>query len=137
MCLDPARSVRVNAGRFGHFLAPYPHEIMKSRSDLDGPQSSIVSTTASWMIHEAHPRRELLPSSLHIKSKFGDSLRSKADTAMVNEALAKVLCHHICCLIQSHYELGINAAFWGDEPVGLPAVDEPAEVNPLGVWAWV
>ena len=50
-----------------------------------------------------------------IKAKFGDSLRSKTDTAMINEALAKVLCHNICCLIQSHYELGIEATFWGKE----------------------
>ena len=43
-----------------------------------------------------------------IKSKFGDSLRSKTDTAMTNEALAKVLCHNLL-LIQSQYELGSRA----------------------------
>src|SRR3954453_3589017 len=47
-----------------------------------------------------------------IKAKFGDSIRSKTDTAMVNEALCKVLCHNICCLIQSMFELGIEATFW-------------------------
>jgi hypothetical protein len=52
-----------------------------------------------------------------IKAKFGDHLRSKTDTAMVNEALAKILCHNICCLIQSHCELGIVPVFWEDEPV--------------------
>jgi len=30
-----------------------------------------------------------------IKGKFGDSVRSKGDTAQVNEVLAKVLCHKI------------------------------------------
>jgi hypothetical protein len=34
---------------------------------------------------------------------------------MINEALCKILCHNICCLIQSHYELSVNAAFWGKE----------------------
>lgn len=51
-----------------------------------------------------------------IEAKFGESLRSKTGTTMVNEALAKVLCHDICALIQSHYELGINATFWGEDP---------------------
>ena len=50
-----------------------------------------------------------------VKAKFGDSLRSKTDIAMVNEALCKILCHNICCLIQSMYELGIEATFWGEE----------------------
>lgn len=30
-----------------------------------------------------------------VKTKFVDSLRSKTDTAMKNETLAKVLCHNI------------------------------------------
>jgi hypothetical protein len=51
-----------------------------------------------------------------VKAKFGDSLRSKTDTSMVNESLARILCHNPCCLIQSAYELGIQAKFWRDEP---------------------
>jgi hypothetical protein len=46
-----------------------------------------------------------------IKVKFGGSLRSKTYQAQVNEALCKVLCHNICCLIQSIYELGIRLTF--------------------------
>lgn len=42
-----------------------------------------------------------------IKGKFGDAVRSKSDGGMVNEVLAKVLCHNICVLIQSIHELGI------------------------------
>jgi hypothetical protein len=30
---------------------------------------------------------------------------------MKNEVLCKVLCHNICCVIQSHYELGIEPVF--------------------------
>ena len=41
-----------------------------------------------------------------IKAKFGGALRSKTPTARVNEALAKILYHNICVLIQSMYELG-------------------------------
>ena len=52
-----------------------------------------------------------------IKAKFGDSLKSKTDTAMVNESLCKILCHNVCCLIQSQYELGVEATFWGEAEV--------------------
>lgn len=45
------------------------------------------------------------------KAKFGDSVRSKSDTGMVNEVLAKVLCHNICVLIQAVHELGIEPNF--------------------------
>jgi len=47
-----------------------------------------------------------------IKAKFGERLRSKTKTAQINEVLCKVLCHNICCLIQSIYELGIEPTFW-------------------------
>ena len=60
------------------------------------------------------PQAENVESTFSmIKAKFGDSLRSKTDTAMVNEALCKVLCHNICCLIQSPYELGIEPMILG------------------------
>jgi transposase len=49
-----------------------------------------------------------------IKAKFGERLRSKSETAQVNEVLCKILCHNICCLIQSIYELGIEPTFWTD-----------------------
>jgi hypothetical protein len=47
-----------------------------------------------------------------IKAKFGDRLRSKTVTAQTNEALCKVLCHNLCVLVQSIFELGIEATFW-------------------------
>ena len=46
-----------------------------------------------------------------VKAKFGGRLRSKGDTAQKNEALCKVLCHNICCLIQSMFEFGIEPTF--------------------------
>lgn len=42
-----------------------------------------------------------------IKSKFGDSVRSKTKTAQVNEVLCKIPCHNICVLIQSMFELNL------------------------------
>jgi transposase len=46
-----------------------------------------------------------------IKSKFGERLKSKTETAQVNEALCKVLCHNLCVVIQSMYELDIMPEF--------------------------
>lgn len=46
-----------------------------------------------------------------LKRKFGERLRSKTRTAQENEVLCKVLCHNLCCVIQSMYELGIEPNF--------------------------
>ena len=46
-----------------------------------------------------------------IKSKFDERLRSKTETAQVNEALTKVLAHNLCVVIQSMYELNITPEF--------------------------
>lgn len=46
-----------------------------------------------------------------MKRKFGDSLRSRTDVAMVNEALAKIVCHNLTCLIHEMSELGVEPKF--------------------------
>jgi len=52
-----------------------------------------------------------------IKRKFGDSLRSKTDIAMVNETLCKMLCHNLVVLIHEIHELGVDPVFWaGSSP---------------------
>ena len=43
--------------------------------------------------------------------KVSYSLRSKTDTAMVNEALCKILCHNLVVLIHEIHELGIEPSF--------------------------
>jgi len=61
---------------------------------------------------EHYHRRSLVESTFAmIKAKFGATIRSKTDVAQANELLCKVLCHNICCVIQSMYELGIEAQF--------------------------
>jgi transposase len=47
-----------------------------------------------------------------IKGKFSEVVRAKMPVAQVNEVLCKVLCHNLCVLIQSMYELGIESTFW-------------------------
>lgn len=56
-----------------------------------------------------------------VKSKFGDSLRSKTETAQVNELLCKILCHNICVVIQEINELGVRAEFKLEETREIPA----------------
>ncbi len=75
-----------------------------------------------------HKRSNVESTFSAIKRKFGDSVRSKCDFAMVNEVLCKILCHNICCLIQEQCELGIEPVFWKEEerqanaaPTLLPA----------------
>jgi transposase len=46
-----------------------------------------------------------------IKSKFGSFIRSKHQTAQINEVLLKILCHNICVVIQEMHELGIEPNF--------------------------
>ena len=58
-----------------------------------------------------HKRSNVETAVMMIKSKFGDSVRSKTEVAMRNEVLCKILCHNICCLISAMYELGIEPKF--------------------------
>ena len=62
-----------------------------------------------------HKRSNVETTFSMIKRKFGDSLRSKSETAQVNETLAKVLCHNLVVLIHEMYELGIAPVFWASE----------------------
>ena len=62
-----------------------------------------------------HKRSNVESTFSMIKAKFGDHLRSKTDVAMINEALCKIICHNICCLIQEAQELGITTEFWANQ----------------------
>ena len=77
-----------------------------------------------------HQRSNVESTFSMIKRKFGDSLRSKTDTAMKNEALCKVLAHNLCCVISAWYELGIEPAEWApeDRANAVKSPDKPQEV---------
>jgi transposase len=73
---------------------------------------------------EHYHRRSNVESTFSaIKRKFGDSVRSRTENAMVNEVLCKIICHNICCLIQEQCELGIEPVFWPEAE--REVVDEP------------
>ena len=101
-----------------------PYIPFKSNSVADSPTNP---KNALWkrMFHfysynqtrfmQSYHKRSNVETTFHmIKSKFGDSLRSKTETAQINEALCKVLCHNLCCLIQSMFELEIKPEFWAE-----------------------
>jgi hypothetical protein len=62
-----------------------------------------------------HKRSNAESTFSAIKRKFGDSVNSKKEVAMVNEVLCKILCHNLTCLIQEQVTLGITPVFWKDE----------------------
>jgi transposase len=64
-----------------------------------------------------HKRSNVESTFSMMKRKFGDSIRSKTDTAMTNEVLCKVLCHNLVVLIHEMYELGIDPVFWNKPTV--------------------
>ena len=71
-----------------------------------------------------HKRSNVETTFSMIEAKFGDATMSKSAVGQTNEVLCKILCHNICCLIQSHYELGIVPVFREDDPG--PAGPAPA-----------
>jgi transposase len=103
----------------------------------------VYSLNREEYLRHYHQRSNAESTVSMIKAKFGDSLRSKTDVAMTNETLCKVLCHNLCCLIQSAYELGIEATFWRREatttplkPVVIDVTPEPAD-DFMDALAWV
>jgi len=73
-----------------------------------------------------HKRSNAESTLSMIKVKFGASVRAKTPIAQVNEVLCKILCHNICVLIQSIYELGLEPTFWTSEekePISTKALD--------------
>jgi transposase len=67
-----------------------------------------------------HKRSNVESTFSMVKSKFGDSLRTKTDVAMRNEVYCKLLCHNLCRVIHSQVELGIEAKFWPEVAGAAP-----------------
>jgi transposase len=64
-----------------------------------------------WFMQHYHKRSNVETTFSMIKRKFGERLRSKHKVAQINEVLCKILCHNLCCLIHSMYELGVEVDF--------------------------
>jgi transposase len=81
-----------------------------------------------WFYEHYHKRSNVETTFSMIKAKFGERIRSQTKTAQINELLCKVLCHNLCCVIQSIYELGIDVDFtqilWPSEQSTLKGGDQ-------------
>lgn len=88
----------------------------------DGSKPNPKDSTWTRMYHYFAYNKELFYEHYHrrsnvettfsmIKRKFGERLRSKTRSAQINEVLCKVLCHNLCVVIQSMYELGVEPDF--------------------------
>lgn len=84
----------------------------KNHSPLWKQMYHYFSYNSERFMQNYHKRSNVETTFHMIKAKFGDSLRSKTERAQINEALCKVLCHNICCLIQAMHELGLKPKFW-------------------------
>jgi transposase len=69
-----------------------------------------------------HARSNVESTISAVKRKFGDSVRSKTDTAMKNECLCKLLAYNITVCIAEWYALGIEPVFSRELGVEAPAV---------------
>jgi transposase len=83
-------------------------------SDLWRRMYHFYAYNSEHFMQNYHKRSNVETTFHMIKAKFGDSLRSKTRTAQINEALCKILCHNICCLIQSMFELNLKPKFWAE-----------------------
>lgn len=69
-----------------------------------------------------HKRSNVESAFSAIKRKFGDHVRARTPAAMVNESLAKLICHNLTCVLMSQAELGIEAEFWKEGKPGSAAI---------------
>ena len=121
-----------NNTRYAASVGVTPFFAFKINSGPGDARKEGKAKTAAWseMFHyfmfkrdefltHYHKRSNVESTFSMIKRKFGDSLRSKTETALVNEALCKILCHNIVVLIHEIIELGIEPVFWPESCMGM------------------
>jgi transposase len=97
-----------------------PYIPFRSNARGDDPRQSAVWKrmygfflyNREMFMRHYHKRSNVETTFSMIKAKFGEKLRSKTVVAQTNEVLCKILCHNLCCVIQSIYELGVEPNFW-------------------------
>lgn len=101
-----------NAGGIGYI--PFKGNTTGAVGGLFAKMFHYFSFRRDDFLAHYHKRSNVESTFSAIKRVFGDSVRSKTDTAMVNEALCKILCHNLVVLIHEMYELGIEPVFWAE-----------------------
>lgn len=72
-------------------------------------------------LHHYHRRSNIESTFSAVKRLFGDSVRSKNETAMRNEVLGKMLAYNITLCVHAIYELGLEPGF-GDDQNDRPVI---------------
>jgi hypothetical protein len=99
-----------------------PYIAFRKNNTLDASYKSTIWKDLLHLYKSRHPKfaehyylRNNVEATFHsLKSKFGGRLRSKSLHGQFNEALCKVLCHNLCVLIHSMYELQIDPMSWAE-----------------------
>jgi hypothetical protein len=89
------------------------------------PLGHRIKAARGGVEEECHKRSNVESTFSMIKAKFGDSLRSKTKTAQVNEALCKILCHNICCLINPFSNSALSRHFGPPDKTRKPLESHP------------
>ena len=117
---DKAYSSRSNL-RGVEKLGAKPFIPFKKNAMLDGRNDSWNRMYHLYLMDQHaffthyHKRSNVETTFSMIKAKFGGKLLCRTLTGQVNEALCKILCHNICCLINSACELGVETTLWKDQ----------------------
>lgn len=93
-------------------LIPFKRNATPAKGGLWAKMYHYFNLNRDEFMARYHQRSNVESTFSMVKAKFGDSVRSKGDVAMKNEVLCKLVCHNVCCLIQSMYELGIDPVFY-------------------------
>ncbi len=98
-------------------LIPFRSNTTEERGGLWAEMFRYFCEHRDQFMARYHQRSNVESVFSAIKRKFGDSVRSKTDTAMVNEVLCKVIAHNVCVVNHEMHELGIAGRFWDDDVV--------------------
>lgn len=103
----------LDVGAFPYFAWKSNSKITdKKGNELWNKMFHYFSLNKEKFLERYHQRSNSETTFWMVKAKFSGKLRSKNRTAQKNEALCKILCHNICCLIQSIYEFELKPEFW-------------------------
>ena len=95
-----------------HGATPYipfkKDTVMRDDGDIWSKMYHLYAFNQEEFLAHYHKRSNVETTFHMIKGKFGDFVRAKDESGQINEVLCKVLCHNICCLIQSMNEFGID-----------------------------
>jgi transposase len=132
---DKAYASRLNFGVIESVGAtPYVPFKSTHRGDTDSPMWNRLfhyfNMERDTFLMHYHKRSNVESTFSAMKRKFGDTIRSKTPTAQKNEALLKVLCHNIVCVIHEIEQSGAVAMFPALAcPRNVTAAQEPFELK--------